>query len=577
MLGPEWAPIGCPYIDRWFARHSGDPAPELERLVRRFSRVTNPSAAEDYIDPICSRLGNGIEHWRSGHDVSGELTDAGLSDQAALRVQAKAAPGQALSDPGSPVALAQSLGPGMPLDGATASRFSSAMGNDVSGVRVHDDARASGAARRMNALAFTVGRHIAFSRGAYQPNTIAGDALLAHELAHVEQQRGALDARSVGASSSTAHLERDADWAAAATVARLHGIDPSPWQGELETRPSLRSNLALQRCCDGGSSTAPTIPTPAPRRSQKDLAAGRMTWDLKPYGYASADIQISFQPNATVGGRTVTFVQTVLQSRNGRRTYAEDDAQSRRFEAGSDRRRVDQFLTEGAPFYGAHWGGSGWVAEESEADRDAGRRNAPSTATSPAYLYDEPRLNSTPESRHDESQVFETAAVVMETGQVLGSLRWGFANHRNAPYRELLGAQDADCTETASADFSAALEQFYVAKFETILDGFPSGSHTLTSDHQTKLASTVDKATTNTSLRIELGGAADLGESDAETVSRERATAVRSYLVTQGIAESRIDVIGYGASWARVATTPGASEARNRRVQVRLYQQPQPP
>jgi outer membrane protein OmpA-like peptidoglycan-associated protein len=41
-------------------------------------------------------------------------------------------------------------------------------------------------------------------------------------------------------------------------------------------------------------------------------------------------------------------------------------------------------------------------------------------------------------------------------------------------------------------------------------------------------------------------------------------------LVTLGVDGSNVTVTGYGSDWARVRTTEGASEAKNRRVQVRV-------
>jgi hypothetical protein len=66
-------------------------------------------------------------------------------------------------------------------------------GHDFSRVRVHTDAQAAESARQVNALAFTVGRHIVFGEGRYAPAAEEGNRLLAHELAHVVQQRGASD------------------------------------------------------------------------------------------------------------------------------------------------------------------------------------------------------------------------------------------------------------------------------------------------------------------------------------------------------------------------------------------------
>lgn len=59
---------------------------------------------------------------------------------------------------------------------------------DLSVVRVHTDAGAAQSARELHARAYTVGSHIVFDAGEYAPHTVAGQHLLAHELAHVAQQ-----------------------------------------------------------------------------------------------------------------------------------------------------------------------------------------------------------------------------------------------------------------------------------------------------------------------------------------------------------------------------------------------------
>ena len=78
-------------------------------------------------------------------------------------------------------------------------------------------------ARSLEARAFTVGTHIAFASGEIRPGTLGGDALLAHELAHVIQQRGerpmphdelARDAEGARKTDRDDALEADADTAA---------------------------------------------------------------------------------------------------------------------------------------------------------------------------------------------------------------------------------------------------------------------------------------------------------------------------------------------------------------------------
>lgn len=77
---------------------------------------------------------------------------------------------------------------GQPLDPTTRSFMETRMGHDFGRVRIHANETADRAAQAVEARAFTLGREIAFSRGAYHPHTPQGMRLLVHELTHVVQQ-----------------------------------------------------------------------------------------------------------------------------------------------------------------------------------------------------------------------------------------------------------------------------------------------------------------------------------------------------------------------------------------------------
>lgn len=79
---------------------------------------------------------------------------------------------------------------GEPLDAATRRFFEPRFAQDFGRVRVHISAAAAASARAVNALAYTVGRHVVFDHGQYRPHTATGKELLAHELTHVLQQGG---------------------------------------------------------------------------------------------------------------------------------------------------------------------------------------------------------------------------------------------------------------------------------------------------------------------------------------------------------------------------------------------------
>ncbi len=125
--------------------------------------------------------------------------------------------------------------PGRPLDAATRSFMEPRFGHDFSHVRVHTDAAAGRSASDVNALAYAVGHNIVFGPGRFAPQTQEGRRLLAHELAHVAQQRGLdaainHDATSVGTNRDS--VEHAADSAAAALlhpgIAPAHGAPASP-------------------------------------------------------------------------------------------------------------------------------------------------------------------------------------------------------------------------------------------------------------------------------------------------------------------------------------------------------------
>lgn len=98
---------------------------------------------------------------------------------------------------------AMSAGGGSPLPGPLRAVFEPRFGYDFSGVRVHTGADASGAAVALGARAFTVGDHVFFGAGEYQPASPQGQRLIAHELTHTIQQAPSA-ARAARTTASTA-------------------------------------------------------------------------------------------------------------------------------------------------------------------------------------------------------------------------------------------------------------------------------------------------------------------------------------------------------------------------------------
>lgn len=79
---------------------------------------------------------------------------------------------------------------GQPLEPQTRAAAEASFGRDFRDVRIHVDRGAHRLAQGMGARAFTLGRHIFFQEGAYNPQTRSGVQLLGHELTHVAEHRG---------------------------------------------------------------------------------------------------------------------------------------------------------------------------------------------------------------------------------------------------------------------------------------------------------------------------------------------------------------------------------------------------
>ena len=84
--------------------------------------------------------------------------------------------------------IGNSLGNGNPMDRSTRAFMENGFGANFSGVKIHNDDTAADLSNRLGAHAFTTGNDIYFNSGKYNPQTLGGRNLLAHELTHTIQQ-----------------------------------------------------------------------------------------------------------------------------------------------------------------------------------------------------------------------------------------------------------------------------------------------------------------------------------------------------------------------------------------------------
>ena len=236
--------------------------------------------------------------------------------------------------------------PAQSLDADTRAFMEPRFGWDFSKVRVHADASAARSARLLHARAFTLGNHIVFGAGEFQPATQSGRTLLAHELAHTVQQHGtAGDAQELG--------RRD---------------DPVEQQAD----------LAASRALSNDQSAKP--PSLSPDRNGVLRRAPIPTWggafDIGDIGYEETYVEdkraktvrpgvrfhLKFSPDPkVVDAEEIAFVQAVTTTRNNQPHAISPIEEKRSIPAGDigEGMHIDKFRSQKSPFIkdqtGAHF------------------------------------------------------------------------------------------------------------------------------------------------------------------------------------------------------------------------------
>ena len=168
---------------------------------------------------------------------------------------------------------------GQPLDAETRAFMEPRFGHDFANVRVHTNTKAAESAQAVSALAYTVGNNVVFGENRYAPSTQSGRQLLAHELAHTIQQRGASSRAEPVPRGSSLELEAEQ---AGRDVARGHAFSGSLGSSKMavarqpatpdekEEEEEIYVSMALPT--GRGSRVAPS-----PRRAAPKSTLGRST------------------------------------------------------------------------------------------------------------------------------------------------------------------------------------------------------------------------------------------------------------------------------------------------------------
>jgi hypothetical protein len=241
----QWSLLGRPRLRGLLEGAASRGSDGFQSLLRERFPAVVPGDAEGYLLAIRAHLRALLQE---GEDTAVEPTGAEPAPSARAMSQRKPLAG---AEPGAgggalaPAAAPPALGAGEPLAGAQRRRLESAFADSFPEVRLHHGSEAARLSRALGARAFTYGSDVVFGAHQYAPGTPSGDALLAHELAHVLQQRGAGPS---GLQAQGAGLEHQADQAAADVMARLWGREIFGTVDLPAPQPLSRSGLALSGC-----------------------------------------------------------------------------------------------------------------------------------------------------------------------------------------------------------------------------------------------------------------------------------------------------------------------------------------
>ena len=173
----------------WSAQH------EKEHELEKGQRIEPPEPVEREREKPLHQLASDVGNHAFGNTLARE--GAGIMPTGQVHPQVQGA-------------IDSSRGSGSSLPADVRGRLEGDLG-PLGDVTVHTDDTADNLNRSVSARAFATGTDVYFAKGEYNPGSADGDRLIAHELAHVVQQRGAANSGPLTVSQPGDALETEAD------------------------------------------------------------------------------------------------------------------------------------------------------------------------------------------------------------------------------------------------------------------------------------------------------------------------------------------------------------------------------
>jgi len=443
----------------------------------------------------------------------------GSRDQSPTRVQPALATGT-VAEPslaGSLVraSVSRAQGGGTPLPPAARAAIEQKLGADFGGVRVHYDTHANRLAQSLGANAFTVGNDVFFNQARYNPESPAGQALLAHELTHVAQQGG----------NAAGPIQCDLMESLAPTA--LGGFEIGMQTRGAPASPGMEGTIVFHPDPSGPYSTEITLIQAARLTEVTPASAAPFQWTG---GEAPRN-----EVRTPLGG---TFIDSL---------YANDPQSS-----SVTPNYVQAADMAARPTQNYH----GWLRSATDVHE--------------ASLYDYPNWT------HDSDFAFETVAKGSDNQVVYGSLDWGFQIRGGVvqnEYRNPHALESAEFDEALERFRGYYTHEPIVLYYDTDRDLPKSGESAKLADVTSYMSRYPDVRVQVDGYADETGPANATARANYNLdLSLRRADNAVTLLTRLGVDASRIDIaLGRGQTTTFAPGSPAAapgSLAANRRVVI---------
>ena len=545
--------------------HVSDPGDrfeqEADRVADEVMRMAEPEISRPgtshrmSISRACSQSGGKIGRQSMEEDEE-KINRQAIEEEEEKIVQSKDAGGQKSEVSANIHGQINALrGGGSPLAESARAFFEPRFDSDFGDVRIHTDSRAAELAKGMNALAFTVGRDVAFGAGRYSPDSSEGRKLLAHELTHVVQQTGPVQRKTAGDGlhNRCRRSVEDRD------RSHLSGKSQATQRvGRLKAPPSIQRRLV----------TFGTLPDVNALLGLLGPAAGlTLTLNVATNQTRIAAVLPGAPRSAALRTRLTTIINHATQHAEIIVARGQPQVVVGAFPTPDDLTvtRVQQVDIDDILAIEAGAADSGVVVAAHEIEENFRAHGLPAVAG--VHRFRQTHQQAVALENQVAAQLIgpgrRVAEVIVNTGPTTRTVVFDYENYYLVFTLSLTAAtQDQRVTSSRRA-------APVVVSARTI-DNFASGNNAVPAAGAATIAAAAADVAANPTSTVLIEGFADSQGAAAAnlTVSRNRATRAQASLVAAGVGANQIHTEGRGANNFVAANDTPANRALNRRVVI---------